>query len=1430
MHFSCYPILLGLFFCIVDFLSMLLLDERGFMNSRLTHSVVPSSSRESSYSYSLVSRTLAFVLSFVLIFLLSVPSSFAQMLASPVYFSGRVYPLTLASEGSPLAGLKGRSYEYITQATTDWTSLIADIQDGNLLFTIHPLQLPGTLLPLNFNLTWNAFNADVDIGLGKGWTSNLHSTITEDQDQNLLLVTGTGAKLLFLYDANTQSYINPPSFTGKIEKLPNGSYRITSLDGSSQTFSSNGKLSSFSPPCGDATLTVTYDGNGRPTSLSDTLSSRAITLAWDQNGYLSEVEDMLENTWAFTYDQDQHLTTLTQPGETTPPSASFSYNSTSHLLETHTDFEGFDYNFTYYTSGAHEGKLESWADSLSNTWVLAYDTSIQGYASKTTVTDGANIDTDYYFGSTSLALEKTSMGTAPDDIYHVFAYNSDGWLTSSINPMGHTTSYSYDSVGHLTEISYPPATAQDDPFRVLFTYTPSNSLSGKLTESKELISGSTWNTTTLAYTDQNAPCLPSSITNALNESISISYNSHAQASEITYPTGTAFNPSTGTMSFSYHPTSYLPSQVTDAENNASTMSYNANGLPVQTLRYEGPVISGVVKGNTSIIYDVVSMITDKEDTVTGTTFTATFTNNGAISAATNDDCGSTTTFTTTTSNNDAAVRPSPPIRFTPTPGGVGGIDLTYRPLAQTRTGSTGYTTTYDYLGDGNLSTSTDHLDRETSYSYDSFGRVDTISYPNATQTEYTYDKNSRLVNLNTSAQGDTVYGYDNAGRLTSLSDPIQGNLSFTYNLRGDLLTDARASYSYDLLGRGTQINYTGGGSDAWTYTRDGRIASKNLETLSYDKIGNITQWNSNGSDGSVSYGYTGTHGSKALGLPSASTGTGNIGSYAFTYNTKYLLHTMADTSKIAQSYTYSYSTANQITGLLYPNQTSTSYIYDNKQLDSIQVQQLNVNPPINWLATDSTYNSDGQRTAYSFSVTNGQGGSFAESHDFDYDTAGRMTSVDYQNTQRTVDFSYNASTGLMNELDYSDLGTYTLSHDTAGRLSSVTYPDTSQESYTYQGGLGRLSQIQYPNNQSLGFSWNSQGQVSQLQVNDNGTLSSYAFNYNTRGKLASYSKTVGGITTEQWYLFHGPQGMEKAQRLGSGGLNLTLDFTTDPRGNILSMTHTPSGGAQGFTGEVYFHYDNAGNTSLLTNASGVPLASFQHDPISGIAINEWNPQNITFPWIGGGSAGGITLKPFPGKDLWISFDAYQKWQAMQKALKAFWDKIGKATSSSSIDGCCNEFMCWCNPCDERSEENYYNCMSNCFATDGESTSTERNQYNVDKWECWKSARDSWNVAKGILAGIGISVGVGIIAAAIIAGLEITITKGLLTTIITAVLTLLAGAALATLISSVTNWWQKMQQGNLWVFGQYPWDWEKTMDVLNKREQDCREKCDKYNPW
>jgi hypothetical protein len=56
--------------------------------------------------------------------------------------------------------------------------------------------------------------------------------------------------------------------------------------------------------------------------------------------------------------------------------------------------------------------------------------------------------------------------------------------------------------------------------------------------------------------------------------------------------------------------------------------------------------------------------------------------------------------------------------------------------------------------------------------------------------------------------------------------------------------------------------------------------------------------------------------------------------------------------------------------------------------------------------------------------------------------------------------------------------------------------------------------------------------------------------------------------------------------------------------------------------------DNQGNTSLLTNASGALLASFQHDLISGIQIDAWNPQDIEVKNLSKGEKGAIAVKLF----------------------------------------------------------------------------------------------------------------------------------------------------------------------------------------------------------
>lgn len=67
---------------------------------------------------------------------------------------------------------------------------------------------------------------------------------------------------------------------------------------------------------------------------------------------------------------------------------------------------------------------------------------------------------------------------------------------------------------------------------------------------------------------------------------------------------------------------------------------------------------------------------------------------------------------------------------------------------------------------------------------------------------------------------------------------------------------------------------------------------------------------------------------------------------------------------------------------------------------------------------------------------------------------------------------------------------------------------------------------------------------------------------------------------------------------------LTQDFTTDPQGRILSMTYTEDDAEEGVNGEYYFHYDNLGNTVLLTDEDGVPKYTALYDISNGKRVQE----------------------------------------------------------------------------------------------------------------------------------------------------------------------------------------------------------------------------------
>ena len=418
----------------------------------------------------------SFFLILFLIFSFSVlPMEFCHAVGSPTFWDSRVYPLGLVDEGSTEAGIKGFSNEYGYFSTSQWTQFVFDIQNGGLIAQANLIQLPGTLLPLTFSLAYSSKNAGVDIGMGKGWVSNLHSCVSEDaQTHDLTYITPTGAKIVFEYDSQASSYTNPNSFTGVAIENQDGTYTIQTLDGQIATFSSNGKLASLSSLAGGL-LEVGYDGSGRPETVTDDKSSREITLTWDVNGVLTQVEDTIGNAWLFSYDSS-NLVEIQQPSDESPnPEIHTTYGyDANHKMTSQVDFEGFEYEITYHSSGYQANKVATFVEPTENTATseFTYQEDQEGFDKKTTLTDGEDRNTDYYFSDTTEHIMKISMVNSTTVLKTEYEYNALGLVSTISDSYDKETTFTYDAVGHVETITYPPPTTNGTSFVQQFTYSP----------------------------------------------------------------------------------------------------------------------------------------------------------------------------------------------------------------------------------------------------------------------------------------------------------------------------------------------------------------------------------------------------------------------------------------------------------------------------------------------------------------------------------------------------------------------------------------------------------------------------------------------------------------------------------------------------------------------------------------------------------------------------------------------------------------------------------------------------------------------------------------------------------------------------------------------------------------------------------------------
>jgi hypothetical protein len=143
------------------------------------------------------------------------------------------------------------------------------------------------------------------------------------------------------------------------------------------------------------------------------------------------------------------------------------------------------------------------------------------------------------------------------------------------------------------------------------------------------------------------------------------------------------------------------------------------------------------------------------------------------------------------------------------------------------------------------------------------------------------------------------------------------------------------------------------------------------------------------------------------------------------------------------------------------------------------------------------------------------------------------------------------------------------------------------------------------------------------------TIINFSFNYDGMNRISQYIKSVGGIQQETWNFYYGPTGIDKVERFQGGIPNLSIDYTTDPNGRILSMTYTEAGG---YSGELFAVYDNFGNMADLRESSGNSVKALLVDPNNSTITQYYNPADIDDSFTYRAREGFIGIEMWPGND------------------------------------------------------------------------------------------------------------------------------------------------------------------------------------------------------
>jgi len=831
--------------------------------------------------------------------------------------------------------------------------------------------------------------------------------------------------------------------------------------------------------------------------IKDPLGDTPIRNDYDANGRLTDSIDAFGNKITYNYNLATNSEAVTN--RLNQPTV-YVYDNNGNVIKS-TDALGNVTTYTYSTDG-YNNKLSELLPGNSAPTVYQYNDPNNPQL-VTQQTDPMGFTTSYTYDPKGHVLTSTD----GRQITTSNTYDSYGNLNASQVQGFPPTQYSYDANGNMIQ--------ETDPLGIVTSnsYDPS----GNLISTTVASGTSASQTTTYTYDGNGNRLTQTQTSSAGNLVTSYSYDSSNRLVMTTYPDGTntktvydSLGHTIGTIDqkqrqiSTFYDSMGRPVTIEQPDNRKSVYEYDANGNRIEDTEYG----TDGTNRSTGTVYDQINRavtVNYPDGTHTASVY----------------DPQSRVTDSFDENNNDTHSVYDQDSRKTTVVAGYSSA------VAQE--------TDFTYDNDGNQATMRDANGHTTGYSYDNLNRQTQVNFIDGTFTMTTYDNDGRKLSFRDQAGLTTQYAYDGQGRLTQVTDALGQNTSYSYDELGNQLsqTDANGhttSYTYDAMNRRKSRTLPDGRTQSYsTYDATGNLTNYtdlagNAFTNSYspldDKLTGVT-----GPGVSEAYTYdsflrrhsfTDATGTTTFNYDErdrmvGQSGPAGLGTLTFTYLPSGQINKVESSNTNGNNLTYEYDSLNRPATILDGAKTTT-ISYD-------QVSNLAVINLPNGAAVTQTYDSLNRMTGINVAGTGGTLGSYQ----YTLGAAGNRVNVQEYNG-RAVSIVNDDLYRLTNEIitgdPASNNGAIGYVYDNTGNRDQRTSFVTPIPTQTFTGGYNPADELkstfnfdgngnQLSDAQSRTYTYNNFSQLTRVQ----GSGLDVAYVYDGDGLRVKKTNNLTGVTT-----------------------------------------------------------------------------------------------------------------------------------------------------------------------------------------------------------------------------------------------------------------------------------------------------------------------------